>query len=70
MHQMSEPQGQTLADLPPDRIEIGSPPFYNTGVDYFGPKTVKIPRSKVGMHIYLLVYSRSPSGGITIDGNR
>ena len=26
-----------MGDLPYDRIEIGQPPFYNTGIDYLGP---------------------------------
>ena len=28
---------QEMADLPPDRVTPGDPPFTNVGVDYFGP---------------------------------
>ncbi|XP_068237238.1 uncharacterized protein [Palaemon carinicauda] len=28
---------QLMADLPPDRVQSGKPPFYRTGVDLFGP---------------------------------
>ena len=34
-----------MSNLPPDRLEASSP-FSNTGVDYFGPITVKILRSR------------------------
>ena len=35
-----------MADLPPTRLAIMSPPFFNTGVDCFGPFNVKILRSR------------------------
>ena len=35
-----------MADLPTQRIDIGTTPFQHTGVDYFGPITVKILRSR------------------------
>lgn len=35
-----------MADLPEDRVSVSTPPFYYTGVDYFGPITVKILRSR------------------------
>lgn len=38
---------QQMADLPPDRVDIDSPPFTNVGVDYFGPFLVKRGRSNV-----------------------
>lgn len=33
-----------MADLPPARLRLYKPPFYSTGVDCFGPFTVKIGR--------------------------
>ena len=33
-----------MSPLPRERIDIGSKPFTNTGVDYFGPITVKLNR--------------------------
>lgn len=33
-----------MADLPPVRLRLYKPPFYSTGVDCFGPFTVKIGR--------------------------
>ncbi|KAI7812665.1 hypothetical protein IRJ41_006769 [Triplophysa rosa] len=39
-----KPQTPRLADLPPCRLNLCKPPFYSTGVDCFGPFTVKIGR--------------------------
>ncbi len=36
-----------MADLPAERLAFQSPPFSNTGVDYFGPFYVSIRRSTV-----------------------
>ena len=33
-----------MGDLSYDRIEIGQPPFYNTGIDYFVPTPTKQSR--------------------------
>ena len=33
-----------MADLPKCRLRLQSPPFYSTGMDCFGPMTVKIGR--------------------------
>ena len=33
----TKPIPPLMGDLPYDRREIGPPPFYNTGIDYFGP---------------------------------
>ncbi|XP_068207476.1 uncharacterized protein [Palaemon carinicauda] len=38
---------QLMADLPPDRVESGKPPFYRTGVDLFGPFFVKRGRTQM-----------------------
>ena len=31
-----------MSDLPPERLAAFLPPFYFTGVDYFGPLTIKL----------------------------
>ena len=31
-----------MSDLPPERLSSFLPPFYFTGVDYFGPLTIKL----------------------------
>ena len=36
-----------MASLPQSRLQAFTPPFYNTGVDYFGPLLVKERRSTV-----------------------
>ena len=36
-----KPQPQLMADLPPERLSYLQPAFSFTGVDYFGPVTVK-----------------------------
>ena len=38
---------QFMADLPPCRLQVNEPPFYNVGVDYFGPFLIKQKRSLV-----------------------
>lgn len=38
------PRVPLMADLPPARLRLLSPPFYSTGVDCFGPLYVKIGR--------------------------
>ncbi|XP_064116526.1 uncharacterized protein LOC135222369 [Macrobrachium nipponense] len=38
---------QQMANLPPDRVESGKPPFYRTGVDLFGPFFVKRGRAQI-----------------------
>ena len=42
-----KPRLQQMADLPPERLAMGQPPFTFTGVDCFGPFMVKIGRSEV-----------------------
>ena len=39
-----KPMEQKMANLPKERVEIGEPPFTNTGVDFFGPLFVKFRR--------------------------
>jgi len=39
------PGQQLMADLPVDRLDADSPPFTNTGIDFFGPFNVKRARS-------------------------
>ena len=43
----TQPVPPMMADLPPSRLQPFAPPFYNTGVDYFGPLYVKQGRSTV-----------------------
>ena len=38
---------QLMESLPQSRLQAFTPPFYNTGVDYFGPLLVKERRSTV-----------------------
>ncbi|XP_068240030.1 uncharacterized protein [Palaemon carinicauda] len=38
---------QLMADLPPDRVESGEPPFYRTGVNLFGPFFIKRGRAQM-----------------------
>ena len=33
-----------MGDLPYDRIQIGQPPFHNTGINFFGPILTKQSR--------------------------
>ncbi|TKS64949.1 ATP-binding cassette sub-family A member 2 [Collichthys lucidus] len=40
----STPVAPMMADLPAARLRINKPPFWSTGVDCFGPYTVKIGR--------------------------
>ncbi|XP_058508983.1 uncharacterized protein LOC131475122 [Solea solea] len=40
----ASPSVPKMADLPPARLRLYKPPFYSTGVDCFGPFTVKIGR--------------------------
>lgn len=40
----AKPQTPRLADLPPCRLNLYKPPFHSTGVDCFGPFTVKVGR--------------------------
>ena len=39
-----KPQIPRMADLPPARLRLYKPAFYSTGVDCFGPYTIKIGR--------------------------
>ena len=41
----AKPAVQYMADLPPERVEIGNPPFSFVGMDCFGPFMVKQGRS-------------------------
>ena len=43
----AKPTYAKMADLPIHRITFPTPPFHHTGVDYFGPITVKILRSRI-----------------------
>ena len=40
----TKPISPLMIELPYDRIEIGQPPFYNTGIDYFVPNPMKQSR--------------------------
>ena len=43
----AKPDPPLMASLPQSRLQAFTPPFYNTGVDYFGPLLVKERRSAV-----------------------
>ena len=43
----SKPSNQFIADLPPARLKVHDPPFFQVGVDYFGPFLAKMKRSEV-----------------------
>jgi len=38
---------QKMANLPPERLEAGRPPFYYVGIDCFGPFLIKQGRSEI-----------------------
>ncbi len=40
----AQPHPPRMADLPPARLRIHQPAFYSTGVDCFGPYTIKVGR--------------------------
>ncbi|MGH0181996.1 UNVERIFIED_CONTAM: hypothetical protein FKN15_010817 [Acipenser sinensis] len=40
----ANPEVPKMADLPPARLRLYKPPFWSTGVDCFGPFTIKIGR--------------------------
>ena len=42
--QRAKPQAPYMGDLPKERVAIGERPFTYTGVDYFGPMTVKLSK--------------------------
>ena len=42
---LTKPVNPLMADLPDCRLAIASPCFYYTGVDYFGPLSVKVGRA-------------------------
>lgn len=43
----AKPQTPQMTDLPSSRLQLYKPPFYSTGVDCFGPLTVKVGRRQV-----------------------
>ena len=57
----AKPCSQLMADLPTDRLDADKPPFFNTGVDYFGPVEVKQGRSVVKRYgvIFTCLVSRA-----------
>ncbi|XP_077966576.1 uncharacterized protein LOC144420798 [Styela clava] len=38
---------QLMAELPSARLKVGQPPFYSTGIDFFGPYLIKRGRSEI-----------------------
>ena len=46
-HRNARPGEQIMCDLPSPRLQMNSHPFAYTGVDYFGPLSVRVNRSKV-----------------------
>ena len=45
-----ETETQLMAELPPVRLALQTPPFHYTACDYFGPFTVKVGRNKKARH--------------------
>ena len=43
----AKPCQQIMAELPEARLQIGEPPFSQSGVDYFGPLNVRVGRSTI-----------------------
>ena len=57
----AKPEQQVMADLPAERLQDGTPPFTNVGVDFFGPFEVKVGRSMVKKYgcIFTCLVSRA-----------
>lgn len=43
----ARPAHQEMADLPPERLAMAQPPFWNTSLDLFGPLEVLVLRNKI-----------------------
>ena len=42
----AKPTIPSMGNLPKERLAVNTPPFFNTGIDYFGPIYVKVLRSR------------------------
>ena len=60
----SDTQGQKMADLPTDRLEL-SPPFIYSAVDFFGPFFVKEGRKKIKN--YGVLFTCMVSGAVHLE---
>ena len=61
---------QFMADLPRNRLEPFTPPFYYTACDYFGPYKVKISRNKTTKHygvIFTCLNTRAVHLEVAVD---
>ena len=53
----ARPLSQQMAELPADRLDVGHPPFTNTGVDVFGPFYVSIGRGRAQEKRYGVIFT-------------
>ena len=60
---------QKMADLPPDRAEIG-PPFTNVGFDVFGPWTVGLEEERQTVNAGVWFSHVWPAGRFTSNSLR
>ena len=65
--QNSKPSQQIMADLPPERLIEGSPPFTHSGTDYFGPLYVSRGRGRTREKRYGVLFTCLSTRAIHIE---